>query len=507
VDTDPPAWWEWQAIKPSVYAPLDDNTWLVTPKVQFGDAAGDDAVNINYALQQSPKVRLGPFTYNIATPIVMSSFNSLQGAGLQTVLQFAASAGSLTNMITNGSGSANACRISDLTLDGNKANNAGTWQCGIVLANPNVGPFFTDGRHQVSNVLIKNFTGDGFVQTGRGSSQFSDVQIFLCDGFGANIHEDCYYSGFDIGSSGIDGMIVQGGSNMIVNSKCWFSGAKLVSSRVDGATLLTVTPPGNFWDGSGIAGLTFSLANGFGNGFYYTNISGASQTGNNSGGSMAGCYSQDNARAGYFITGRKQTFSSINADSNNNCGTSGGVPNGSFAGVDAQCSTCEIQGFSWDRAANVNHQAAALNITSSANENEIHLGFTGTLNDGSNMAPLTAASVVNRANVVMSASGGFRAPGSGTPQTPDPFSADVVSITLTQNIVFNNPALAGTNTTGTFLVPGQRVTLALTQDGTGGRTVTLGGLYRLNGKAFTLVANATSVIEFVWDGTNWQAVG
>jgi hypothetical protein len=80
-------------------------------------------------------------------------------------------------------------------------------------------------------------------------------------------------------------------------------------------------------------------------------------------------------------------------------------------------------------------------------------------------------------------------------------------MTLTANITVNAPALTGTNTTGTFLIPGQRLTLMFTQDGTGGRTVTLNSAFRLNGKSFSTTASATTSITFIWDTSHWQAQG
>jgi len=180
VDTDPPPWWAWWNIKPAVYQPIADGSWLVMPKVQFGDATGDDMVNINYAAEQAASsgglVRIAPGVFNIATSLVAPSGTCIRGSGEQvTMLKLAPNSPALMNMITNGSTNENMITISDMTLDGNRANNAGTWQCGIVLQNAVAGPLYTDGRHTVTRVMIQNFTGDGLVQTGRGGSHFTDI--------------------------------------------------------------------------------------------------------------------------------------------------------------------------------------------------------------------------------------------------------------------------------------------------------------------------------------------
>jgi hypothetical protein len=362
----------------------------------------------------------------------------------------------------------------------------------------------------VSGVFIKNFTGDGFVQTGKSDVSVSDVHVFACDGFGFNIHQDGVYSNCEAGSSGIDGFLIHQGSNRLVSCKSYFSGAKLVSSRIAGATLLSVTPPANAWDGGNVSGLSFSLVNGFGSGFHWTNISGSTQSNNNSGGSYSALGAQDNARNGFYVQGTKQTLDGVEADSNNNCGTTGGgVPNGTYAGVEVAGATNVVTGFSWDRAANVNHQGAALRIVSSSGtntKNRIQLGFTGTLNDASNMPPLTADSTLYQNRVEFAAQGrSFQNPAFAASLTPDPFAAEVFAPgALTANVTINNPVLAGTNTTGLFLVPGMRLVVILTQDGTGGRTVTWGAAFKLNGKAINGAANASTVFSFFYDGTSWQ---
>jgi hypothetical protein len=465
----------------------------------------DDATQINNALLQYPLVRCAAAVFTLQTGLVIPDSTALTGIPFRSKLQFANNVGLLAIMITNAA-NAQYCSVDNLLLDGNNANQmAGAWQCGVVLQNP-----AADGRHQGNGGMrVQNFTGDGFVQTGRGSSQFSNWQIFGCSGFGANIHEDCYYTGWDIGACGIDGMLIQGASNQLAAVKTFFSGAALVSGRGAGVTLNTVPAPGNAWDGGNITGgLNFSLVNGWGNGFNYANISGTAIGNAGSGGTMAACYAQDNARAGVAnLFGTQRLVIDCVADSNNNCGTNGGVPNGAYPGFDWAASNCVVRGSSFDRAANVNHMAGALQLTAGAVGNQFHLEFTGTLNDGSNMPPLTAASNPVRCDFQFKAQGrSFFAPVFAATYTPDPFGAEVHEITLTGNITFANPALAGTNTTGynapAFTVPGMRLTLIAIQDGAGGHTVTFGAAYK-GASAPSVVAGVTNVWSFVYDGTNW----
>jgi len=447
---------------------------------------------------------------------------TLEGVGLATQLTLRASATTLENLIMNvqnysGVNDAQACGVHKMRLEGNKGSVSGSnWNCGIVFQNstPSGSYEYTDARHQVSNVLIQNFTGDGFVQTGRGVVQGANIQVWTCNGFGFNLSIDSMYTNCDSGGNGLDGFLVQG-NNMLSNCKAWYSGYSLMTNRFGTSTAVSVSAPANSWDGGNITGgLTYSLANGFGNGFLYYNIGGSSAAGNFNGGESTGCCAQDNARAGFYVRGGRQTLVGIEADSNSHNGTSDGTstgtPVGSFAGVDlGGSSNCTVTGLTWDRAANLNHQASGLNITSSATGNRVELIFYGKLNDNStNMPPLQASSVIGSNKVQMGVQGGgFNALSYSSSWTPDPFLSETYAMTLTGNTTVGAPALTGTNTgTGIYLVVGQKLTLLLTQDGTGGRTVTLNAVFKLNGKSFSTTASATTGITFVWDGTSWQAI-
>lgn len=519
-----------QVVTAGEFTTLNNVTWYNV--TQFGaDSTGtnDSTTAIQNALTIAGNaggntVYCPAGTYKVG-PLVLPNNVTLRGAGIDatTLLLNHSTVSQFGNMIMNQqlvgtSWDANCVQVHDMTLDGAKsAMSSGWWNCGIVLSNrtPSGGGEYTDGRHQCSNLLIQNFTGDGFVQSGRGVVQGSDIQVWACSGFGFNIGIDSYYTNCDAGGCGLDGWLIQG-NNMLSNCKAWFSGSSLQSTRGTGATALTVTPPSaNAWDGGSISGLVFSLANGFGNGFLWYNISGTATAGNYSGGSHSALNAQDNSRAGFCVIGGRQVLSAIEADSNNNCGvTSGTTGLGSYPGVDLgvsfNCYSNRIDGYSWDRQANTNRQAAALAIGPGNNGNIVRLGFEGKLNDNSNMPPLTAGSSAGYQNTfefAASGAGSIEAPAYAASYTPDPFFGQVKSMTLTGAITVNNPALTGTNTTGTFLVAGMRLTLILTQDATGGRVVTLGAAYRLNGNAFSTTANATTSITFVYDGAYWQAPG
>lgn len=492
----------------------------------------DDGAAINALLALGiTKFTLLPGVANITTPI-SSSVNDIDfggsGAGnpilgtVGTVLKLAASSAAFNNVIGN-SGGAAGWTLHDFAIDGNSGGlsgsnqPAGAWQAGIVLQNSG-----TDGRHCVYNVRCENLTGDGIVTTGnQGRSRIFGNTADQCNGFGFNLTHDSEIFGNDAGRCGIGGFLIQGGSNALAACKAWFAGQVLVSTggvlgvRGVGASLLTVNAPTGAgapaWDGAGVAGLVFSVANGWGNGFHWVNITGSSRASGGGEGSYESMIAQDCAGNGFKNEGATGLKMSGIADSCSNSGTSSGTtPNVQLAGWDIAANQCNIDGTSMDDGGNTSHQYGALSISAGSARNRINLQFYGTLNDGSNMPPLTAASAQPLSNVVnfrASGPGSFKSIGSAATWTPDPFDAEVQEMTVTSALTINAPALAGTNTTGQFLVQGMRLTLITKQDATG-HAVTLNAVFKVAGSAgFSAAANAITAITFMYDGTNWIAVG
>lgn len=502
-----------------------------------GDGTTDDtaaiAAALNAAALATPSnmwslakvVYFPPGSY-LTGPIVLPHRVGLKGASTTTVrLKLKANAGVNANLITNqqnysGVNDAQLCTIRDLWLDGNRPNQlAGSWNSGIVLNNSTPSGTYqtTDGRHQVSNVWIENFTGSGLVQAGRGGSQFSDINVWNVGRFGFNCGIDCEYVNCESGGTGLDGWLIQG-NNLLSNCKAWYAGSSLVTGRSSGqpSTAQSVTPAvGGFnWDGVNVPGLTYSLANGWGNGFHWAKIENTTYEGNYNGGTAAGCCAQDNARAGFRINGSRMTLSGCEADSNSATGTSDGTATGAqlglFAGFELTSIAFDngISGMSWDRVGTFARQGAALAIASGASRNRIELTFRGQLLDGSNMPPLAAGSVVGNNLVQFRAQGGgVNAAAYAASYTPDPFAAELHTMTLTGPLTLANPAMAGTNTTGVFLVQGMTLTVVLTQDATGARAVSFGNAYKLGGFIVDPTAGSTTVLRFVYDGTSWQVIG
>lgn len=83
---DPPPWWfnSW-GDKQTIYDVLADGSWAVYPQAWFG-INGDDAEMVNYGLQQSGFVRLGPFSnYQFATTVNLGIGQYVRGSGVAGV--------------------------------------------------------------------------------------------------------------------------------------------------------------------------------------------------------------------------------------------------------------------------------------------------------------------------------------------------------------------------------------------------------------------------------------
>jgi hypothetical protein len=85
----------------------------------------------------------------------------------------------------------------------------------------------------------------------------------------------------------------------------------------------------------------------------------------------------------------------------------------------------------------------------------------------------------------------------GATITPNIAVASIQRITLTGNVTFN--AFGGTPTAG------QNLVLIMTQDGTGGRTLTSTMKFAQGNKTLTTAPNAVDILSVFFDGTNYWA--
>ncbi len=85
-------------------------------------------------------------------------------------------------------------------------------------------------------------------------------------------------------------------------------------------------------------------------------------------------------------------------------------------------------------------------------------------------------------------------------QTPDSMINRIFTATLIGNVTLNSSAFP------TPAHPGTQFAIRFTQDGTGGRTLTLTGIKRSQGVlALSSTPGAIDIITFMYDGTNWYA--
>jgi hypothetical protein len=466
---------------------------------------------------------LVPSGQYLTGPIVLPQRVGLLGTGYGSTLVLSASAPANCTMVSNsqdagaaGNG-AQMCFVSNLRLDGNNSHRAGNWDSAIVFTNtyhPTWPYEYADARHVISGVNIQYFTGDGIVVD---DSTISDCNIWSVGGFGFVTASDANFANCGAGGCGLDGFVVPG-SSQLTNCKSWYSGSALTSGQYSGqnATALSVTAPNNYW-GSG--SLTYTLAAGYGNGFLLAQPAAGGPTQGGNFGTLSGCYAQDNARAGFYIDQSYANLSGCTADSNGNNGTSDGTstgaPVGSFAGFDVTSAGSNIDGISFNRSSNLNQQAAGLHVYSGFTGGNIHLGFGGSLNDGSNMPPLMAGDVPQGVDLRMyhmstftgsSQGGGYFADASFATGSyaVDPFWATTWDLTLSGNITLGNPAMKGTNTTGTFLYQGMKLRYIIRQGSTA-FTVSWGAAFAVR-SAPAVTANSVSILDFVYDGTTWQQV-
>jgi len=321
----------------------------------IGDGVTDDSTAFSNALTAATAGTLAgttatvfvPAGQYITGPLTLANRVTLRGSG-PGVSRLVLKANSTAPLVKNAT-NARMCGVHDIYLDGNKSNVSSTAAHGLVFDNTaalstdpaNGIAEWTDGRHVASNIFIQNTKGSGFIQTGRGACEFSNIQVWLVDGHGFEVGTDSFYNNCDAGASGKDGFIIRGANNRLTGCKAWFSGQVTTSGETDGV----------------------------GHGFHFEN-------GNYSPSQLSGCEGQDNARAGFYLNNvGRQTMTSCVADSNN-------TANLGHAGVEIIGGSSKniFIGNTMDRAANTNHQLAGFRINGSSVANHITVTVAGTSN-------------------------------------------------------------------------------------------------------------------------------
>lgn len=196
---------------------------------------------------------------------------------------------------------------------------------------------------------------------------------------------------------------------------------------------------------------------------------------------LSSCEAQDNTLAGFVIDGSWNVLAACLADTN---GT---------AGFDVIGANSTLQGCA------AMYGGGGSGQTTQVGYNVHNLtGVGGNVIDGITNALVPVGGVTDGNTVRVGAGPGSRkALIYAATITPNPYAAEIHAATLTGNLTIANP---------TNKHAGQRLTLELTQDATGGRTVTFPAPFRANWTPDT-TAGRINTIAFEYDGQSWQQTG
>ncbi len=361
------------------------------------------------------------------------------------------------NIISN----ATHTRIANLALDGNVANQTvGTNAHGVRYNSSPTGAKATndwefDTFHILENVLIWKVKGNGVDGASRQSSQYKNVWVYYADGYGFKPSYDTVLNGCVSGNTGLAGFFF-------------------------GASQIQATACKAFYAGR----ITGSLGHGF---YFNATFDGIVLT---------NCIAQDNSASGFFfpVVTAGAVLSGCVADSNSVASP------GTYPAIDLWTSSNHrIENFlSVDslRRNGVTNQKNALRIRQASTGNYISLTHFG-MNGATVLTPVVdGAGTDSQAGntIIVNNEAGSQSIAYAAAITPDPYAGNTVVVgNLTGNITINNPSQ------GHY---GSELELVLTQDATGGRTITWGGAYKTGAIPY-LGPNQTMVIRFHYDRTNW----
>lgn len=408
-------------------------------------------------------------TYTIRQ-LVMKGHVWLRGSGhlaTRLVLEASQNKHAIINKVsTNGTTDPNALyyHISDLCIDGNKANN--TTGNGIFLSRyPAYTPATQDeggdsdlqweNLATVERVLVLRAKSNGFASENIGTVRFLNCWAEHCDGNGFAPGFDSQTIGCVASNSGLAGFAVAAPSIRLEACKSYYSGAVTAGS---------------------------------GHGFNITSHHCL----------IGNCEAQDNKAAGFLLDGAHgNILQGCNADSNSTSST------GTYPGFDLwDCDYNVISGSCSERRADGTNsrQRSAVQIRQGAVGNQIQLThWAETWNSAViDAAVHSGSNAVSGNTVVINNQLGSQAIAYSATITPDPYlGGKVVVGTLTGNITVNAPSNAHA---------GCRLSFKFTQDTTAGRTVTWNSVYKRNWTP-TTTNGKINTIEFEYDGTNWIQVG
>lgn len=395
------------------------------------------------------RVFLPAGTYLIDTSILIRQHVVLEGEGPGTILQNDGITGGGA-VIENAEPGDRRFGIRSLTIVAEGAN------YGISLNTPSTSPQeYADGIYTISDVEVFDAEIDGVVLEGRGQAIVRNVRVRDSQRHGfLIIAVDSIYDGLEAGGCGSAGIVVQGSNNRFTNCKTFWSGA------------ITPTEGHGIWFDGTLGGQHCVLTNcetqdNNAHGVYFDEFHDVRVTGHISEGNNAGNYSAANqGGCGYYVDGS---------------------------------SDIKIAGSAIGRTSNAQKQRYALGMVNGAENLKADIfskdNLTGHVLNGWH----------TNVDIAINAYGGLQDLSYSATRQPNPTSGNTVNFgALTGDMTVNAPAAANSWT-------GAKMTLKFTQDATGGRVITWGSgmvAYR----AIDPTPSAVTVLDFVYDGTNWVEV-
>ena len=351
--------------------------------------------------------------------------------------------------------------VFDLQIDGNRANQTAP-NHGLHLEpnppTPAVKPaadLFWDSHNLVQNVRITECKGNGVYSAGRSENRLINVVVYKVDLHAFQVHYDTWLIGCTGSWAGLAGFYMKDTSSCIVaDCKAFYNGQ--------------TTPASGY-------------------GFIYNNCHSMVCVGNQSQDNRGGGYQLDNNCKNIELAG-------CVADSNSTSGI-GTYP--AYDLWDSSYNTLVACAATERRADGTNSwQRNALRVRNNSFYNKIFINHVA-VNGATIGSPLAAAAVqTNHIEINGSRCTASELLTYAVSITPDWSTASVKFITLTGNLTLANPTVANPP-------PGTRMAFVLTQDATGGRTVTFGSAFKVSGFQIAIAGSTVAAIEFVFDGTNW----
>lgn len=386
---------------------------------------------------------LAPPGVTIVSGIDTLSRVSIKGHSRGTTIKL--KAGSNRPVIRTSSAATQGTYIGNLTIDGNKAEQAGGVSHGIHLnnsqeaINPSFIKYASDAFHIIDDLLIANCDGSGIKTDGRGETQINRVRSLSNTRYGFHINSfDTWLTDTSAGMNSLDGYYVTMPNVALTSCKGFMNrnGIRMEGSHVRGCVVNGFIAQGNYEHGVSLIQVTDSF------------------------------------------------IEAVSFD--NNYGSVTGTVWSGLAASGARRNRIILNSYRNEKPTS---QVAALYLTPSSSENIIDVTTDGVL-------PLHVSGSNLRGNSIRTTStSGFAIDTFSASYIPNLSDGNTRQITLTANMMLNAP-------TGP-IVEGQTLTFLFTQDATGKRTLTWGPSWMQKHWQPCPAANSTSVVTWQYCGGVW----